>query len=175
MKRLLALTLLFAFLLCGCQNTSEEAKPIEMEEVPLSESYGMTATIHYNEFEMTALVDKDQPGHYNIELTEPESLAGMMLDITDDQVAITYKGITADFDPDSIAGSAIAKGLIGVLNTVAGEQGISASLQDGTFTLSGENDMGAFTLTLDAESGSLLALEIPSENLSVEFSDFIPR
>lgn len=175
MKRccLLLLSMLLMLTLCGCQSRSGEAGTVPLEEVPLADRFTTSASIRYEGFEMVAEVDRDRPGHYVIELMQPESLAGMQLDLSEEQVSITYKGITADFDPDSIAGSAIARGLVGTLNAIAAEQGISATLADGVFTLAGENEMGAFTLTLDAESGSLLALSVPERELEITFSNFL--
>lgn len=172
MRKIAALLLVAAVsigLLAGCG----EKSPAKSEQ-PLAEhtgNYQTTANINYKDLKATAVICQDI-GSCSVSFTAPASLKDMAFVFGEDAVDVSYKGLGFQFDPQSLPGGALARIMTSSINKAMRNDGISVTLTDSGIDLTGMLDVGEFTLQLDRDSGNILKLSVPSEELEIEFLNF---
>ena len=161
-----AIFLLTAFTAC-------QKKPVPEESLPLrSGNFETTANISYKELKATATITRETPKSCIVVFTSPESIKDMAFVYSEGNVDLSYKGMSFSFDPDSLPGRAIANIAIAGINKAMEADGFSLDYTGNALVLTGVMESGEFTMRLDKESGNLIKLSVPAEDLEIEFVNF---
>lgn len=166
-KLCVILVLLCVLTLAGCQ------KPKPQNPLPKqSGNYETAAEISYKELKATASISRETPESCTVVFDSPPSLKDMSFIFRRDSVDLGYKGLSFRFDPDSLPGGAIANLTVSAINRAMSDDGLSLALANGALEITGVMDSGEFRLLLDPESGNLIKLSVPAEELEIAFSNF---
>lgn len=166
---------IFACICSGCaeksQSNSPAASPQKIAET-LNASYTSTMEIAYHDIKAVATLDQQFPGNYKLSFTEPEVMNGMILETEGQTVNITYRGLSARFTTDQFFNSTMAKTVITTLNNVTAQDGLEFTMEDNSLAITGKGNTGDFQLIIDPQNGNLMKLNIPEQELSINFKDF---
>lgn len=149
--------------------------PPEPPQAPLagrSGNYNTQAVIRYKELSATAIIAQKTPESCSLNFTSPDSLKDMAFVFHRDSVDVSFKGSSFRFDPRSVPGGAVANVTVTAISKALQDDGITVNRTDQGTELTGMLGVGEFTLSLDPESGSLVKLSVPSEELEIEFQNF---
>lgn len=163
--------IMFCLVGCSSPKPKESIQPTKATE-NLNTSYTSTMDISYHEIRATATIDQQYPGNYKIKFTQPAVMSGMELETEGQLIRIKYRELSAQFNSDEFFDSSIAKTVISTLNNVTVEEGLEFSLENESLIVSGVGETGKFNLRIDRKNGNLLSLDVPDEELKVEFKDF---
>ena len=118
-------------------------------------------------------VQRSSAGLLTLTLTQPEELNGLTMTWDGQTVTLEMLGIKWSLDPETVPGAALGKRLLQALDAVVYQPAEGILTEDGRCKTIGELEGGvSYTLYSDPETGALLALEIPTEELSLTFTDF---
>lgn len=177
MKRVISLllaVLLSVSVLAGCKEASTGGEAA-LSEAQISEKlqtdFASSAKIKYKGIEAEAQIKKEGGG-CTVDFTAPENLAGMQFDLSDEKLGISYKGFHVDIDPNSAVGGAVVKLLVKALTTAAEKNGVDISVEKDVVEIVSNQQSFQFSLRLDGESGNILNLQIPDEELDISFENF---
>lgn len=138
----------------------------------LSGNFKTTARITYRGLTATAEITQDSPESCTVAFSAPDSLNGMSIHFTSESVEVSYKGLGFAFDPTALPGASVAKTAVSAINTALRDDGLKLEQLEGTLSVAGTSDSGAFTLLLEPDSGRLLKLSVPQQELEIEFENF---
>ena len=128
--------------------------------------------MQYGDIVARATVNKVSAGVFDITLTQPESLAGMSFKSVDDEITVSYKGLSAQIGKDSLPAKALSKVLISTISAATEKEGVSVKEKDGVITVTGDSQSGSFTLRLDEKNGHFLSLSVPDKKFDATFENF---
>lgn len=137
-----------------------------------SGNFDATANITYKELRATATIVQETPRACSVTFSSPASLKDMSFVFREGVVDMAYKGLAFTFDPQSLPGGAAAKIAVAGINRAMKDDGITVDYTEGILSLSGIMESGEFSLRLDPESGNLMKLSVPAEELEIEFINF---
>lgn len=161
------------FMLAGCAGGGKQLAPDTDEVVgKINSGFETTAVIHYKEIEAQAVMNKQDTGGCSIEFSSPKGLEGMRVEFLQEKVQVAYKGLSFDFNPDSMPGKAVAKMVVSAIDAATKEEGVRVSLENDVLTMTGTIESGEFILKLDPKQGNILKLSIPQSELEIEFLNF---
>lgn len=167
----LSLLLALCLLIVGCHRPQTTAPPI-------ATGFSCTARGTYRGEEVAGTITRTAAGLLTISLTAPEALDGLSMAWDGESVTLKLLGIEWAINPDTIPEAALGERVLRALDAVVyGEYADESALTDDgrlkTVGTAGDTaDNAAFTLYSDPESGALLSLEVPSEELTLTFSEF---
>lgn len=157
------------FLFAGCSN-----QPSQESVIQQLTNFSCKADITYGEFTASADVTRQADGQTTFVITEPESLKDMTFLFRDDQVSISYKGLTIDVEPTSFLASAAGSALVHSIDQTLKSENLQIVQKEDVLELSSKSFSGNYTMQLDKTTGALLKLLVPSLDLECDFSDFQP-
>lgn len=179
MKKFLSLFLSVCISLTLCSCTGNDKGSLDENDEGLKqisqkydEEYQTTANIEYNGTKIKVDIKKDSEGTTEVTFVEPKMLEGMSFAVEEDNIKVSYLGMTFNIDPENLSSSIIVSTIVSAFNTVAAGSGITAEVDKSTLNVSGNTNNANFMLVLDKKTGNALTLEIPSMNLSAEFENF---
>ena len=106
-------------------------------------------------------------------LSQPDELNGLVMTWDGQTVTLEMLGLQWSLDPEKVPRAALGKRVLQTLDAVVYTTTDGVLTEDGRLKTVGDADTGVpYTLYSDPESGALLSLEIPSEELYLVFSDF---
>lgn len=168
-RRLLALVCICAvcvtggIALSGC--TGKEP------EQPVVTDFSCTMQVQYGDLAVEGRLTRQSAGLLTMELTAPETLEGLTLEWDGQEVSVKMYGLSFGVDPSTFPSTALGSSLLAALDAATRLQGGGQLTAEGLETVGGEIG-GEFTLLSDPNTGSLLALTIPSAGIRATFSDF---
>ena len=173
MKKWLAavLSLVIILFLGGCAGKDESPAPSETT-TPMNSSFTAKGDITFGDLSATVDFSRTAPGAFTAVLTSPEALNGMTFSYEGETVQVSYKGLTLHLQEDGLAVKAMTSAIVDAINSAMGDSGMNVKVKGDTASITGENDNGAFTLSLNKKTGAFVELLIPSLDLSCKFSDF---
>ena len=110
-------------------------------------------------------------GTLSLDIDEPETLKGMTMQWDGETVSVKMYGLSFGLDPAAVPETALGRSLLAALDAALHPSGEGKVTENGLVT-NGEAAGGAFTITSDPETGSLLSLELPSAQLKATFTNF---
>lgn len=169
MKRTFCILAAGLFLLCcGCQNT----KPLQdYVDFPV----GFSATVHivHRELEFDAVCTRAEDGTMTLHMQSPEALRTLTFVQTKDSCTVQFLGLELKTPEILLPDTAFIKLLCAAMDGVQSGTRCVASTQGEICTYSGMTDTGdTFQLTQNVRNGTLQALSMDGQNLTVTFSDF---
>lgn len=135
-------------------------------------NYYTAAKITYKELKARALISQETPASCSVVFESPQSLSDMAFVFRRDNVDVNYKGLSFTFEQDSLPAAAVAKLAVSAINRAMRDDGLEVMLDNGTFEVKGMLESGEFILKINEETGSLMKLLIPAEELEIEFENF---
>ncbi len=142
----------------------------------VSEAYGgaynTTANIKYRDITAQAVFTKDAGGTATVTFTSPDSLKDIKFVYTEQLVTVSYKEMEFSLDPNSFLASSVTQTVISSIDMVTRQNGVRVQLKESGLCVTGEMETGNFELVLDKESGNALRLNVPQDELEVEFVNF---
>jgi len=138
----------------------------------LSGNFKTTARVTYRGLAATAEITQDSPESCTVAFLAPDTLNGMSVRFSSEDVEVSYKGLGFSFNPTSLPGASVAKTAVSAINTALRDEGLRLEQLEGTLSVMGTSDSGEFTLLLEPDSGNLLKLSVPRQELEIEFENF---
>ena len=172
------MSVLMTLTICGCSSEGGNNSMKKDLSVPSEISqaytgpYNTTANIKYKDITAQAVFTKDDGGTVTVTFLSPDSLKDIKFVYTEQLVTVSYKEMEFSLDPNSFLASSVTKTIISSIDMVTKQNGVRVQLQDEGLMISGEMQTGTFQLVLDKKSGNALKLQIPQDDLEVEFVNF---
>lgn len=182
-KKFLALLLVLilliggVFLLCkspvaGGKESCEQQ--LARAAANLSGAFSATLEIKYDDFAANVQYEQRYIGDSTFRFTSPPSLDGFELTIADGAVNLSYRGLGSTMNTDQFFSASGAGMFLTALENIISQQGFACAEENGVLTLTmpaGEEEP-TFLAQLDTQSGAIIKLEFPQENVSINVSDF---
>lgn len=139
----------------------------------LQQPFSATATIKLNQITATADLNRTAQNTFTLHLTEPAALKDLSFQYNGEDITASYHGMSVSISDDSLVAKTLAGVLFRSLSSATEGTGVDISSKDGILLVKGENEDGRFSMQIDPKHSSILNLEVPSLDLSCEFSDFL--
>ena len=167
-RRLKPLLLLFPLcLLLGCNRTASAG------HLPIAVGFSCNAEGTLKGDPIAGSIERSGAGLLRMSLTQPDELNGLTMTWDGQTVTLEMMGLQWSLDPEKVPRAALGKRVLQSLDAVVYTTTDGVLTEDGRLKTVGDADTGVpYTLYSDPESGALLSLEIPSEELYLVFSDF---
>ena len=153
------------------------AKLSESEQQSVTDSlqqpFSATATIRLEQMTAVADINRTAENTFTFQLVEPQALKDLSFQYNGSDITASYHGMSVTIGDDSMIAKALAGILFRSINEATKGSGVEISEADGILTLKGEGDGGNFTMQIDPKKNTILDLQVPSLDLSCEFSDFL--
>ncbi len=151
------------FVFSGCKKNLSNDTPGINNEINSS------AVIEYNGEKYEAKIVRLPEGTANITFTSPENLADMVFSWDGDKFEISRKNLVGTFTENPFARDSIFGILKVIFETANDVNNLKKSdSKEGETVYEGTADGKKFLLTVD-NSGKILVIEAPDENLSIRF------
>lgn len=151
------------FVFSGC------GKVLNREAANVNTEINSSAVIDYNGEKYEAKVVRLPEGAANITFTSPESLADVVFSWNGDKFEVTRKNLVGTFTENPFAKNSVFSVLKGILEAANDMSNLKKSdSKEGETVYEGTADGKKFLLTAD-NSGKILMVEVPDENLSIRF------
>ena len=121
----------------------------------------------------TADLNRTAQNTFTLHLTEPAALKDLSFQYNGEDITASYHGMSVSISDDSLVAKTLAGVLFRSLSSATEGTGVDISSKDGILLVKGENEDGRFSMQIDPKHSSILNLEVPSLDLSCEFSDFL--
>lgn len=161
------------FFLCRAKNgqsQTEQNQLLTRISSDLSGSFRANLNISWNDFSASAAFEQRYIGDCTLRFLSPPALEGFEILLSEQNISLSYRGISCQTDSDGLFSSSGAGMLIDAFQRLSEPQSMAAEEKDGILTLTDPSQ--TFFAEFDTESGELLKIHFPSENLSVKFSEF---
>lgn len=162
-----ALALLLCLTAAGCQPKPDS----RTDNRPITSGFSCTASAEYAGMTVRGRLTRETGGALTLNVTEPPTLRGALLTLTNDKLTVAIGSLKTSLDPGQYPQLGAMPVLLSALDAAAaltdGGERTAAGLQ-----FSGETDAGRFSLLSDPATGNLLSLTLPDVPLTVTFSDF---
>lgn len=168
MIRRLILLCLPLLLLVGCNRTEAP------RTAPVTNGFSCDFTGNLGDMALAGTLTRRTTGMLILSLTAPEELRGLSMNWDGEQMTVAMYGITVPFDVNSVPEAALGRRILRALDEVTYQTAEGTLTPEGLLRTDGAAaDGAAFSLFSDPESGALHSLSVPSEGLSLTFSDFV--
>lgn len=161
MKKILLPLAICMILFSSCNRSLEQP-----QSIPISQrSFQSSVTIQCSDFTASGLLAHEQTGAFRLDLLSPTVLDGLSIRLSEEELSLTYNGLSASYSAEDQLLSGPVKLLfdsVSRMDTAKAEE-YSAALSDGTVC----------TAYFDPESDEILRIGIPEHELEIVFSDFI--
>ncbi len=163
-------TKIAAVMLCGCiLSGCTENIPFIQPRPDYSAGYTVSAEINCGKLEAKANISYNNENDWEFTFTEPKSLSGMKLTLTEEGVGGELGALSFGVD-ESDTYTLLPKVIAKTVEALADVPSESRRVSDGIITIDTEYDGNIVTVTSDT-SGDLISLKCPYYSLSVNFSD----
>lgn len=167
--------LALSLMLSGCGGAGGR-QPSENEQQKVSSNlnrgFDAKATIKMGDIEAEADINRTKEGVCTVELTSPKGLSGMTFSFDQQNVTVSYMGLSLELDNDSVLTSSMTKAVVASINMAAEPHGVSMAVEGEALVIKGATESGDFTLKLDRSNYSVLTLSIPNLDLECNFNPF---
>lgn len=167
MKKFLAFFVCTAMIILGGCRSEEKTSVPDLNKVFTAE-----AAITSKDFEGKAKISRLGGGMWEIEFSEPDTLSGIKLAFNGDELSASYQGLSFSVPEEILPSKPIFTKLFESIDRSA-EGELPYSEQEGILTYEGElENIGKFTISTEKETGNLMNVKIPYDNVVVEFTDY---
>ncbi len=171
-RGLAALVFLAAAVLCLVLAMSSCKKSGGKAEAPVVTGFECDVKLTYRDMDIAGHLTRLNAGTLTLAFTEPASLKDMTMMWDGENISMKMYGLTFGVDPSEVPESALGKGIIDALDVAFRGGAAKGEVTDEGVKTQGDSVNGQFELLSDPDSGSLLALKVPSLNLTASFSNF---
>lgn len=169
MKRLFLLMVLAisVFMFTGCS----ERKTLDSARSSLNSAFECDMKMNYDNSEFDARLKRIEPGVWETEFTSPDTLAGVKLMFSGNDVTASYKGLSFTVPKKALPVKSILTNFITTVDTLAAAPELQGSEKDGVMTVTGETESGTYTLTMDTKSGLLNSFSMKNIPVQINFEN----
>ena len=161
------LLLLPLCLILGCNRTAATG------HLPIAVGFSCEAEGTLKGDPIAGTIERSGAGLLRMALTQPDDLNGLVMTWDGQTVTLEMLGMQWSLDPEKVPRAALGKRVMQSLDAVVYSAADGVLTEDGRLKTVGNAEAGVpYTLYSDPETGALLSLEIPSEELYLVFSDF---
>lgn len=169
MKRVLTGSLACAVcVVCTACGGSGEAATLPRK---LNQPFSTHISMQLGDLDASAMVQYHGGSSWDVEFSEPNTLAGVKLTFLDNTVTASFKGLEFSVPQSALPVKSMITMLFTVVEDAASQEKLSCVKKEGLYLVEGELPEGAYTLTLN-EAGEPVMFAMPNQGLSIEFSDF---
>lgn len=160
------LIILILTLLCGCS-----AKEPEVSTPETNRLFSAEAVFCSGETEISATIRRLGNDMWTAQITAPESLAGITLNYSSDEITATYHGMSFTLDKENAPKANILGAIFDAIDSSAILTEMPCDSDGENITFTGENHLGGYEIVTDSE-GNLVGVNISDEDISVDFTEF---
>lgn len=165
--------MLSVIMLLICTACSKNGGGILAKSPELNMPFESEMKIQAGELELTGNVKRYGTGLWEMNVTSPETLAGLSLSYNDDGVKANLGGLALDVPMEDINNGAVFSLIFKAIDNAAAAGALSCSETEDGMVYSGEFPLGAYSITFDPETLAPVKMEIPSAQLFGEFENFV--
>lgn len=172
MKRFIKITCVLSavfLLLTGCGSDNISKAEEEKIASSLSQGFDVKAVIRMGEIKAQADINRTKDGTSTVKITNPKNLSGLTFSFDNENVTVSFLGLSLKLDNEKVLNSAMSKAVISSINKVSTPHGVSFETKDGNLIANGETESGKFELVLNSKDYSLLSLSVPDLDLECTF------
>lgn len=170
LKNILVFSLPVAIVCTGC-----DGKPADSSfSAKLDPAFSVGVSMTYGDINSEAVfqLTRYENGIWDATFQEPASLAGVTLSFENNAVSANYKGLSFTVPKSALPAKMMILCVTDVLDSMDSIETLPyEQASDGTWKLDGESECGSYTLTF-SENGILTGFNIPSQPLTLEFTDY---
>lgn len=159
-------------LFSGCNSNKQNEQTTAELQQKINQSFQSTAKVRYGEFETVMTIYRKPMNCAEVVFVSPDTLKDIKLVFYTDKVAVRYKELAFDFDPESMPGQALGNLVISSINTALEDEGVQIRQENSQLIVSGQIAEGDFYLVVDSTNGNILKLAIPDSDLEMEILNF---
>lgn len=149
--------------LCSCGKGESTVKPVK-----LAEDYSTVAQMTVDGTEYSAKFTRGGADMWECEITEPETVSGMVISCSGDSARLEFKGLTYETDRGNIPESSAVTMTAAVLDKMIAQKGLNYLKNDkGEITVTGQVNGQDFAAKVKGEK--VKSLEISSD-ITVKFT-----
>ncbi len=153
--------LLTVCVLSGCAASSERAKD------PVTDGFACAAQITYGEMEIEARLSRTAEEAFTVSFESPKSLKGVTVGLSGADMTLELGGMSVAVPAERVPQRALILCLARVLEAA---HPTGQRTEDG-YVIEGEAAGESYTLVCDPDSGLPRSLTVPSQELTVYFTD----
>ena len=167
MKKLASLFLIMLFIITfsACKG-KEEKLPSLSANVPFSSRI----SINYGSLAAEGVLTYHNRASAVLEMSAPESLAGLVFTLEEDRISASYKGISFPLSEIGSTAQSVADIIFSAI--LKSENQTNLKTQGDEFIVSGETHGNDFEIRFDKKSGAITKIESKVLKFSAHFSDF---
>lgn len=148
-------------MLGGCGAAANETKE------PVTDGFSCTAQITYGEMELTARLRRTAAEAFTVAFESPKSLNGVTVGLSGTDMTLELGGMKVAVPTERVPQRALILCLARVLEAT---HPTGQRTEDG-YVIEGEAEGESYTLVCDPDSGLPRSLSVPSQELTVTFTD----
>ncbi len=176
MRKLWAICLLMACIVAfaGCMGPSgDTSSQMSGEEIgrTVKQNFNTTAQITMKDISCTAQLEKGT-GYLTFSFTQPESLKDMRLTLKGEELEVSYKGLSASFDSQTLLNSSIMQSFLSAIDQAGTGSDLDIKMEDGYLVVLGTTPESQFELRLNNETGNFIKLSFPQDEMEFVFDNF---
>lgn len=167
-----------AVLLCGgliLWRAMSAKQSVKKTQELFSGAFDAQITIKSGEAALTAALGRDKDGEVTLTVKEPSPLAGVVLKQKGGQIIASYGNMEVPLKLQGLPAGSAVEPLFSMLSGAAEMIGASVQEKNGRLILSGDCSGGAYTVTLDKKSGTVLQVNFPQAGFTCDFERFSKR
>ena len=140
------------------------------QAISLKENFSCMVDITYGDLSAKASFTKSGQTGFNIAFTAPETLNGVEIICSGNDITIKYMGLTMDIDKNLLPSKAIINCISQVLNFAQLPEELNiVSSTDNTITAKGVAPEGEFEITVEKSTGLPVKITVPDIGFSAVF------
>ncbi len=151
----------FVMNLCGCENQKELTLPLTQ--------FVSQAKITTDDIEMVVEITANSVDDVRINVVSPDSIQGLSYHRVNSTLYIEYDELRCITTDDYLDGDNPFQVVFDVLDSISLIQLQKVSHDDGTIVYKGRNDNGVFNISIDDESGKILAVDPQYTHCEISF------
>lgn len=167
MKKIIsAFVFMFVLFLSGCG----VGEILNMSPPNLDANYTLIAEIKQGDFKAKADVTRTSSGNWEFAFSEPSTISGLVIKITDGVYSAEYDGLSLESETGNSTYTTIPVLIAEALDSAAKTDGTTMKEKDGITSILGNTGKRAYTVYFSRSDNAISKLEIPSEKLAVSFT-----
>ena len=169
-KRFLAIVICGLMIFTGCAVSKEKEENISAAE-NIKTEFENGAHIIYKDLEAYAKSGEEE-NEIDIFFTSPEDLQEVRISLKNGYIQVGFKDISVDIDNDKFIGKTVIAITEELINSHLKEKNAELHFEGSSIIFKGVANGTEFELIIDTITGNFLKLNVPSENLKLEFNNF---
>ena len=176
MRKWMAICLLAACIavFSGCMGPgAESSSQMNGEEIgrTVKQNLNTTAQIKMKDISCTAELEKGT-GYLTFSFTQPESLKDMRLTLKGEELEVSYKGLSASFDSETLLNSSIMQSFLAAVDKAGTGSDLDIRMENGYLVVAGTAGDSQFEFHLNNETGNFIKLTFPQDEMEFVFDNF---